>query len=114
MNLPRNPSNFFLLLSFLRHLPSLIGVGLEVFFKSKLLHLFDLFGEPVDHKHLVGGGGFEDAELEGWEAGAGGVGGAREEAERWGSARAGGGAKAAEEKDCCEQNAERKDKNWSE
>ena len=66
-----------------------------VFFKSKLLHLFDLFAKPVDHEDLVGGRGFVDAELEGCEARAGWV----------------GGAEAAEEKDCCEENAREKEKN---
>ena len=77
--------------------------------RHAVLHLLHLFALLINHEDLVGGGGFEDAELEGWEAGALGVGGAREEAEGGGGAGAVGGEGTAEEKDCCEQNSRGKE-----
>ena len=41
-----------------------------------LVHLCDLLALLVDDEHLVGRGGFEDAELGAWEARAGRVDGA--------------------------------------
>ena len=61
--------------------PSLSRVSL-LLFKGNLVHFFDLLGEVVKHKYLVGRGGFVYVDFEGFKAGGGAVLGGRGDAEK--------------------------------
>ena len=62
-------------------LPSLSGVSL-LLSKGNLVHFFDLLAAVVQHKHLVGRGGFVYVDLEGGKAARGAVLGGRRDVEK--------------------------------